>query len=261
MVHLKRTQATFVASQFSLSDADYQLSPEFERALQALVKVLNMDERLIQKACERIFCEFGSHFVRGAILGGKYVLEASVTARSNSTAQNVSEALGLALSSRMSMAGSALGFGGGFGGAGTGANAVGAETHTHVHDDAAETDKDIHKRMCMSTYVTGGVTGELADWLNAMQEGNEVWEVIQRNHFMYVSKSQTRSSNIEHDLWHIHDMHILIIMLTLTLTCAHAPDIYVAHMHMYMCMSRAHVHVNMSHAHVHVNMDVLQYGA
>ena len=38
-----------------------------------------------------------------------------MTACSDSTAQNDSVALGLALSSRMSMAGSALGFGGGFG--------------------------------------------------------------------------------------------------------------------------------------------------
>ena len=170
--HFKRTQATFVAKQFCLSDADYHLSPEFERAL------LHCKQG---KDCEHMFREFGSHLAREATLGGAYVIEASVTADSLTGGNSSRSAIGIALSARMSMAGAAVGFGGGFGGAATGASAAGINANIAIHGEQKTLSTATHKRMCMSTYVTGGVPGKLEDWLTAMEKGNEVWEVIDRN--------------------------------------------------------------------------------
>ena len=79
------------------------------------------------------------------------------------------------------MASAAVGFVGGFGIAATEAGAAGINTNIAIHGEHKELSTDTHKRMCMSTYVTGGVPGKLEDWLTAMEKGNEVWEVIDRN--------------------------------------------------------------------------------
>ena len=171
--NIKTCRATFNATQYALADADYELSAEFERAL--------VDVKEGGQTCAQVISEFGSHLTMSAVLGGQYVIEASVRTKTFEKDSTERTAVGQALTMRTSGAAYAAGFIG----SGAGAGSVSAAAATDANNTEA---KGIEEQLanhlsqsCLSTYVTGGSPGSLNVWLSAMQQSNNVWEVIDRD--------------------------------------------------------------------------------
>ena len=171
--NIKACRATFNATQYALSDADYELSTEFERALVDVNKGK-------QTGAEVIF-EFGSHLTMSAVLGGQYVIEASVRTETLKKDSTERTAVGQALILRASGAAYAAGFIGSGAGAGSASTAAAMDADEKVAKGTEEQLANHLSQSCLSTYVTGGSPGSLNIWLSAMQQSNNVWEVIDRD--------------------------------------------------------------------------------
>jgi len=170
---IKTCRVTFNARQYALADADYELSTEFERALADVSKKKQNGFQVIR--------EFGSHLTLSAVLGGQYVIEASVMTESLTSLDLKRKAVGRALTARASGAAYAAGFIGEGAGAGSVSSAAATDAVSQKATGNEEEGASSYGQLCLSTYVTGGSPGPLNIWLSAMQQSNNVWEVIDRD--------------------------------------------------------------------------------
>ena len=171
--NIKTCRATFNATHYALADADYELSTEFERAL--------VDVKKGKQTCAQVISEFGSHLTMSAVLGGQYVIEASVRTETLKKDSTERTAVGQALTMRASGAAYAAGFIGSGAGAGSASTAAAMDADETEAKGMEQQVANHLRQSCLSTYVTGGSPGSLNIWLSAMQQSNNVWEVIDRD--------------------------------------------------------------------------------
>ena len=120
-----------------------------------------------------ILAEFGSHLATQAVIGGTYSVECHITASKDESSGENRNAVANALNASASLGVSAAGL--------MGAGTLGVSSNLEVKNTKAKELLEKHekyaKRINTNQYITGGISGSVTDWLNAMRSSNALWKV------------------------------------------------------------------------------------
>ncbi len=172
--------------QFLVADADFYLSPEFERALVDCEtaytnrKIFTDAYQYEDRAPRWLLREFGTHFATSARLGGSYYLDATIDAGEESKSEQKQTALKFAIQTHGSNADAAVAvfpmMAAAGQDAGDKATTKEGKTGVYTQNEMKESKKDVS----MHVHVTGGKYGNITEWQKEVSQNPDSWRVIDR---------------------------------------------------------------------------------